>query len=79
LRDDIKLGVTIVPLPLSAAEAAGMVLGKIRNAKERAALAIDAMVMAFAAIQGGQLVYTSDVADLTRLQEYFPSVRVLAV
>ena len=78
-REDIKLAVTMVPLPLAAAEAAGVVLGQIRQAHERVRLAIDTMVMAFAAIYGGGLVYTSDVADLTRLREYFPAVRILSV
>jgi predicted nucleic acid-binding protein len=78
-RDDIKLGVTIVPLPLAAAEAAGTVLGHIRHESERVKLAIDAMVMAFAAIYGGGLVYTSDPGDLMRLHGYFPSVRVLSI
>ncbi len=78
-REDIKRGVTIVPLPLPAAEAAGLALGRIRGARERGKLAIDVMVMAFAALQGGGLVYTSDVDDLTRLQEFFPSVRILSV
>jgi len=78
-RDDIKRGVTIAPLPLVAAEAAGMALGKIRDAGDRAKLAIDAMVMAFAALHGGAVVYTSDVDDLTRLHEYFPAVRILSV
>jgi predicted nucleic acid-binding protein len=78
-RDDIKLGITIVPLPLPAAEAAGVVLGQIRNARERVKLAIDVMVTAFAAIYGGGLIYTSDVADLTRLQAYFPAVRILSI
>jgi predicted nucleic acid-binding protein len=78
-RDDIKLGVTIVPLPLVAAEAAGLVLGEFRRETERVKLTIDAMVVAFAAICGGGIVYTSDVGDLTRLKTYFPSVRVLSV
>lgn len=78
-RDDIKRSVTVVPFPLPAAEAAGMVLGKIRNANERGALVVDVMVMAFAATYGGGLVYTSDVDDLVRLQGYFPAVRVLSV
>ncbi len=38
---------------------------------------IDAIVMASAA-RRGDLVYTSDVADLERLRKYFPSVRRLA-
>lgn len=78
-RDDIKRSITIVPLSGTAAEAAGMVLGCIRGASERSRLAVDVMVMAFAALHGGGLVYTSDTDDLTRLVEYFPSVRVLSV
>ncbi len=78
-REDIKLGVTIVPLPIVVAEAAGLVLGQFRREAERAKLTIDAMVVAFAALCGGGLVYTTDVADLTRIQAYFPSVRVLSV
>lgn len=54
-------------------------LGQIRNARERVKLAIDVMVMAFAALYGGGLVYTSDVEDFARLSEYFPSVRILGV
>jgi predicted nucleic acid-binding protein len=78
-RDDIKRGVTIVPLPLQAAEATGLVLGEIRNARERVKLTIDVMVMAFAAIYGGGLVYTSDVEDFARLKGFFPSVRILSI
>jgi predicted nucleic acid-binding protein len=78
-REDIKLGVTIVPLPLAVAEAAGMVLGQFRREADRVKLTIDAMVVAFAAICGGGIVYTSDVDDLSRLRTYFPSVRVLSI
>src|SRR5262245_48648415 len=78
-RDDIKRGVTIVPFPLPAAEAAGVVLGQVRPERERVKLSIDTMVMAFAALYGGGLVYTSDVDDLAHLQSFFPSVRILAV
>jgi predicted nucleic acid-binding protein len=78
-RDDIKRGVTIVPFPLAAAEAAGVVLGRIHADRERVKLAIDVMVMAFAAIFGGGIVYTSDLDDFTRLQPHFPSVRILSV
>jgi predicted nucleic acid-binding protein len=78
-RDDIKRGVTIVPFPPAAAEAAGVVLGQIRHERDRARLAVDAMVMAFTAMYGGGLVYTSDVDDFVRLQAYFPSVRILSI
>jgi predicted nucleic acid-binding protein len=78
-RDDIKRSVTVVPFPAVAAEAAGVVLGQIKDAHERARLAVDVMVMAFAAMFGGGLVYTSDSDDLDHLTQYFPSVRVLSV
>ena len=75
-REDIRRAVTVVAFPLPAAEAAGMVLGQIRDTRERVKLAIDVMVMAFAALQGGALVYTTDAADLARIQPYFPAVRI---
>lgn len=62
-----------------AAEAAGLVLGRIRGTTERLRLAVDVMVMAFAATYGGSVVYTSDVDDLERLAFHFPAVRVLGV
>lgn len=79
VRDRIKTAVTLVPFPVRAAEAAGVVLGQMRGAKGHAKMSIDAMVMAFAAIYGGALVYTSDVGDLQHLARYFPDVRVLGV
>ena len=42
------------------------------------ATTIDAIVMASAA-RRGDVVYTADVGDLTRLQAFFPAVRVLGV
>ena len=78
-RDDIKRGVTIVPFPLAAAEAAGVVLGRIHPERERVKLSIDVMVMAFATMFGGGVVYTSDMDDFARLQPFFPSVRILTV
>jgi hypothetical protein len=42
-------------------------------------LAIDAMVISFAALRGGGIVYTSDIGDLTKLQTLFASVRLLSV
>jgi hypothetical protein len=71
--------VTLVPLPVRAAEAAGIALGKIGGERERSRLAVDVMVMAFAATYGGALVYTSDVDDLERIGRHFPEVRVLGV
>lgn len=53
------------------------VTGEALAAVPRAAC-IDAIVMATAARRGG-IVFTSDVEDLTRLQRFFTSVRVLGV
>jgi len=79
VRDRIKLAVTLVPFPVRAAEAAGVVLGQMRGEKGRAKMSVDVMVMAFAAIYGGALVYTSDLGDLRRIATHFPEVRVLGV
>ena len=80
VRDRIKRAITIVPFPISASQAAGIALGAIRAPKERARLSVDVMVVAFAAIHGGAIVYTSDVADLAAIAtRFFPSVRVLGV
>jgi predicted nucleic acid-binding protein len=79
VRDRIKMAVTLVPFPVRAAEAAGVVLGQMRGERGRAMMSVDVMVMAFAATLGGALVYTSDVGDLTRIARYFPEVRVLGV
>lgn len=78
-RVDIKRSVTVVPFPVEAAEAAGVVLGRIQDERERGRLTVDVMVMAFAALFGAGLVYTSDMQDLSRLTRYFPAVRVLSV
>jgi predicted nucleic acid-binding protein len=79
VRDRIKIAVTLVPFPVDAAEAAGIVLGGIRGEDARGKLSVDAMVMAFAATHGGALVYTRDVDDLERIGVHFPAVRVLSV
>jgi predicted nucleic acid-binding protein len=77
-RDRMRQAIDLVPLPLPAAEAAGIALGSLPSG-HRASLAIDVMVMAFAALYGGAVVYTSDVDDLQRIGALFPSVRVLAI
>ncbi len=79
VREHIRAALVVVPFPTAAAEAAGEVLGRIRVESERARLAVDVMVMAFAATQGGALVYTSDVHDLEAIGRHFPGVRVLGV
>lgn len=57
------------------AEIAGEALAELRLGREHT---IDAVVMASAASRG-DVVYTSDFDDLTRLSARFPGVRVLGV
>jgi predicted nucleic acid-binding protein len=76
VRERIKAAITLVPFPVRSAQAAGVALGKMR-ADSR--MAVDVMVMAYAATLGGSLVYTSDVGDFQLLSTYFPEVRVLGV
>jgi len=73
VRDSIVSSVRIEPLSSTIAKLAGEALVQTRGAN-----AIDAIVMASAA-QRGDVVYTSDLDDLTRLSVAFPEVRVFAV
>ena len=72
-REKILRGVRIEPLDLEFAKLAGKAMASVRDAT-----AVDALVMASAA-RRGDVVYTSDFEDLSRLGHYFPSVRVLSV
>lgn len=65
--------VDVEPVDERLAKIAGEALAQVRGAT-----AIDAAVMASAA-RRGDIVYTSDFDDLTRLRDVFPSVRVLRV
>ena len=74
-RERILDAVSIEPLSLPVARAAGEALAKLKSNSR--SLAIDAIVVAFAASHGG-IVYTSDVDDLERIKStHFPSVRIL--
>lgn len=66
-------GVLIEPLDDRVARIAGQALAATGGSN-----AVDAVVMASAA-QRGDVVYTSDMDDLSALGTYFPSVRVLSV
>ena len=66
-------GVRVELVDMALAKNAGEALAAVPGAT-----AIDALVMASAA-RRGDAVFTSDFDDLTRLQAFFPSVRVLAV
>jgi predicted nucleic acid-binding protein len=71
-RDTILEGVRIEPLDERLARLAGEALAAVRDATT-----VDAIVMASAA-RRDDVVYTADLADLVRLQAFFPGVRVLA-
>jgi hypothetical protein len=72
-RERIRSGLHLEWLSPALAEVAGEALAAVHDATT-----VDAIVMASAASRG-DLVYTSDVADLERFRGYFPTVRVLAV
>jgi predicted nucleic acid-binding protein len=65
-------GVVIEPLTEAIVRAAGEALAKTRRSN-----AIDAIVVASAATRG-DVVYTSDAADLAEIARYFPAVRILS-
>jgi hypothetical protein len=71
-RERVLSFLRIDPVDPELARTAGEALAAVTGAT-----AIDAIVMASAA-RRGDVVYTSDVGDLTRLQRFFPSVRVLS-
>jgi predicted nucleic acid-binding protein len=64
---------TVEPLDFELARAAGQALANTPGAS-----VADAIVMASAA-KRGDIVYTSDLDDLSRLQQFFRGVRVLTV
>lgn len=73
VRDLILAGVDVEPLTVTLARIAGEAIARVQGAS-----AIDAIVMASAA-QRGDVVYTSDLDDLSRLRRHFPAVRVLRI
>jgi predicted nucleic acid-binding protein len=72
LREAILDGVEVEPLTASLAKLAGEALAAVPEAT-----LVDAVVMASAATRG-DVVYSSDVADLEALRRVFPNVRVLS-
>lgn len=73
IRDDILDSVVVELLTPAIAKAAGEALASVKGAT-----AIDAIVMASAALRG-DFVLTSDVHDLERWRSHFPMVRVFGV
>ena len=74
VREEILAAVVVEEMPPRLCRAAGEALAAIRGAH-----LADAVVMASAALRGGGIVYTSDVADLERFQVHFPPVVLLPV
>lgn len=74
IREEILAAVVVEDMPPWLCRAAGEALGAVKGSS-----LADAVVMASAALRGGGVVYTSDVADLERLQGHFPTVMVLPV
>lgn len=72
VRETVLHGVRVESLDTAVAQLAGEALAVVAGATT-----VDAIVMASAA-RRGDIVYTSDVADLVRLQAFFRGVRVLA-
>lgn len=70
-REMILRGVRVEPLDGELAKLAGDALAAVARATT-----IDAIVMASAA-RRGDIVYTTDMGDLSKLEAFFPSVRVL--
>lgn len=73
VREAILASVDVEPLSEELARTAGEALASVKRATP-----VDVIVMASAASRG-DVVYTSDVEDLQRLQRHFPAVRVLRV
>lgn len=73
LRDDLLAAFDVEVLDDTLAKLAGEALAAMPSAT-----VVDALVMASAA-RRGDVVLTSDVDALARLQRYFPGVRVLGV
>lgn len=72
-RDALLRSVDIAVPSLALAQTAGVALGAVKGAT-----LADAIVMASAALRGN-VVYTGDIDDLSRLGRHFPGVRLLAV
>ena len=72
-REVILRGVRVEAMDRGLAELAGEALAAVDGATTS-----DAIVMASAA-RRGDVVYTSDFSDLSRLRAFFPTVRVLGV
>jgi predicted nucleic acid-binding protein len=76
-REHILEVVKVEPLTLAMVKLAGEALASVAKGSRGPGF-VDALVMASAASRG-DVVYTSDLDGLGRLQDFFPGVRVLAI
>jgi predicted nucleic acid-binding protein len=76
VREKLLRAVIVHPLPLPAAQAAGVALAKTKSRVD-SKMSIDAAVMAFAALIGAPVI-TSDPDDLGRFLPSFPGARLLS-
>ena len=74
IREEIVAAVVVEDMPPALCRAAGEALGAVRGST-----LADAVVMASAALRGGDVVYFADVDDLNRLRHHFSTVLVLPV
>ena len=72
-REALLRSVDIESPTVKLAHAAGTALASVKGAD-----LVDAIVMASAALRGN-VIYTADLDDMSRLQRHFPNVRLLAV
>ena len=72
VRQRILEVLVVEPLSEGLARLAGEALAAVASAT-----AVDAIVMASAALRG-DVVYTSDVSDLEKLRRHFPAVRLFS-
>lgn len=78
-REKILASVRLEPLTLALVKVAGEALASLAPSRRAGGPSIvDAIVMASAASRG-DVVYTSDIEDLERLQSFFPEVRLLSI
>jgi predicted nucleic acid-binding protein len=78
-REKILASVKVESLTLDMVKLAGEALAGVSVVRKgRGPSIVDAIVMASAASRG-DVVYSSDIDDLGRLQSFFPGVRVLSI
>jgi hypothetical protein len=74
IREEILAAVIVEGMPPNLGRAAGEAIGRVRGSN-----LADAVVMASAALRGGGVVYTADLADLDRFSRHFPTVVIVDI